>query len=63
MKAIIDYRYNHFVLLKLLGDPTVVGGPDHTVQIDMSLFKHKPKVLGEILLLNILIVYHELYFY
>ena len=29
---------------KLLRDPTILGGPGCTVQIDESLFKHKPKV-------------------
>ena len=30
---------------KLLKDPIILGGPGCTVQIDESLFKHKPKVL------------------
>ena len=30
---------------KLLKDSIILGGPGCTVQIDKSLFKHKPKVL------------------
>ena len=29
---------------KLLATPIVLGGPGKTVQIDESLFRHKPKV-------------------
>ena len=32
---------------KLLQAPIILGGPGAVVQIDESLFRHKPKVLGK----------------
>ena len=33
---------------KLIQSPVILGGPGKVVQIDESLFRHKPKVMNKI---------------
>ena len=32
---------------KLIQSPVILGGPDRIVQVDESLFRHKPKVMNK----------------